>query len=181
MLVLLAAAIDIKKFIIPNWLNAFLLVVGALFAAVSSFAGPGFAWVPHLAMFMLFFAAGTLMFGFGLIGGGDVKLMAVVAFWSGTTHVAGFLFCTALAGGLLSLIYLVRALWAARSPSSAAAGVVKDIAAQAVLAHTGIITEGKGYWQRVRGNGILRAPVPYGVAIAAGGVYVFASIARHLE
>ena len=38
-LVLTAALIDIRKFIIPNWLNLLLLIVGLAYAAVTSVGG----------------------------------------------------------------------------------------------------------------------------------------------
>lgn len=179
-LVLVAAYIDVRKFIIPNWLNGLLLAIGLLYGVLASFSSLSFAWVPHLASFALFFAVGTLLFGFGCLGGGDVKLMAVVAFWSGTQYLMGFLTYTAIAGGLLSVIYLLRAWLRRRSEAGAVNSGIKEVAAQAVLAHTGLLTDSKAYISHARKSSLMQEPVPYGVAIAAGGIYVFASIAGQL-
>lgn len=179
-LLLVAAYIDIRRFIIPNWLNAALLALGLFYAALSSFSASSFPWIPHLACFALFFAAGTLMFGFGLLGGGDVKLMAVVAFWSGSQYLMGFLVYTAVAGGVVSIVYLLRAWLRRRAENGAVNSGIKEVAAQAVLAHTGLLTDSKAYISNARKSSLMQEPVPYGVAIAVGGVYVFASIAGHL-
>lgn len=50
------------------------------------------------------FAVGTVLFGFRLIGGGDVKLMAAIALWAGPGGTVPFLITTTLAGGLLALL-----------------------------------------------------------------------------
>lgn len=174
-LVCLAAVIDVRKFIIPNWLNASLLGLGLLFAIASSFSNDGFSWVTHVACFVLLFCAGTLLFAAGLLGGGDVKLLSVVAFWAGPSQIVALLVYTVAAGGVVSLVYLVKAVVVQRSTSNGL-NATKEIAAQPVLTHTDSDVAGLPEKQQ----SVLKAPVPYGVAIAVGGVYVFASIARHL-
>lgn len=179
-LLAIGAIIDVRKFIIPNWVNAGLLGLGLVYGVCTSFSSEPFAWVPHIAMLALFFAIGTLIFSFGIMGGGDVKLLAVVAFWSGIEHAPGFLVYTAIAGGLLSVIYLTKAWWRVRREAGSSGGHIKEVAAQAVLAHTGLLTDGKAYVAHVRKSSLMQEPVPYGVAIAAGGVYVFARLTGHL-
>ena len=171
-LVVLAAVIDVRKFIIPNWLNAALLALGLVFAVASTFHAAGFNWVTHLACFILFFAAGTLLFAAGLLGGGDVKLFSVLAFWAGPAYLAPMLVYSAAAGGVLSLVYLAKA-WAEHH------GLIvrKVIAVQPDLPHTDSDVTVAPLGQQ----SFLKTPVPYGVAIAVGGVYVFASITGQLR
>lgn len=173
-LVLLAAVIDICKFIIPNWLNLALLVIGLAYAGISTaYAEQGFPWVISLACFALFFFTGTLLFSVGLLGGGDVKLLAVLAFWAGSQHIFAMLVYTAIAGGVLSAVYLLKAVVMRNRNTPAMPGDGKVVAAETSLPHTDGVTSGNA--------SVLRQPVPYGVAIAAGGVYVFASIAGQLS
>jgi prepilin peptidase CpaA len=145
----LAAAIDVRRFIIPNWLNICLLILAVAYGLVVV----DFNWLIHLACGALFFFLGALMFQFRMLGGGDVKLMAVLAFWAGPAYAVGFLFFTALGGGLVSVIYL--ALAAVKKKRLKAADPATEF-------------------------NIMRQPVPYGLAIAVGGVYVFLSILEHL-
>ena len=86
---------------------------------------------------VLLIAAG--LFAGGLMGGGDVKLLSAAALWAGPAQVVPFLLVVAMAGGLLSLLVLLRV--------RAAAIAGRPVAAQ-------------------------RRCVPYGLAIAAGGLYV---------
>lgn len=52
---------------------------------------------------MLVLAAGTLPFGWGWIGGGDVKLLAACALVLGFAQLVPFALYTALAGGAMAL------------------------------------------------------------------------------
>ena len=193
-LVVLAALIDIRKFIIPNWLNAALLVLGLLFALTTTFHGSGFNWVTHIACCVLFFAAGTLLFAAGFMGGGDVKLLSVLAFWAGPNYLLPFLVYTAAAGGVVSVIYFFRAWLVRRGEYMAFVTILKSWAAKHEIgikkpSHAKVIaaqpdlphTESDVAVAPVEQQSLLKVPVPYGVAIAVGGVYVFASIARHLD
>ncbi len=146
---LTAALIDIRHFIIPNWLNLSLLILGLAYGATQ----PDFHWFSSIMALLLFFFIGALLFQFRFLGGGDVKLLAVVAFWAGISGAVAFLFYTVLAGGFVSVIYMSRA-WL-RKKRALKADPATDFS-------------------------ILRQPVPYGVAIALGGVYVFLSILEHL-
>jgi len=49
-----------------------------------------------------------LLFLVGGMGGGDVKLMAAVAAWAGTLQTIHILTITAMAGGILAIVYMVR-------------------------------------------------------------------------
>ena len=107
--------------------------------------------------------------------------MSVMAFWTGSVNMAGFLFWTAIAGGVLSVVYLLRAwLRLRREARVQGGGDAPGIVAKAVVAGAGLMVDGKNFIAQTRKSSILQEPVPYGVAIAVGGVYVFVSIAVHL-
>jgi prepilin peptidase CpaA len=98
-LLVAAMVFDVWRFEIPNTISIALVVmfIGA------GLADPGAVdWFSHAGAAILVFAIGLLMFGFGIAGGGDVKLMAAAAL---------YLVGTALLGGLLCVVLLMlRAL-----------------------------------------------------------------------
>jgi prepilin peptidase CpaA len=65
------------------------------------------------------FSVGALLFSRGLIGGGDVKLLAAATLWAGPGGLLPLLFWTGLLGGVLCLLLLspVGALIAAARPT----------------------------------------------------------------
>lgn len=112
---------DASRYIIPNNLNLLLLVVYAVavfllpipLTTVGSSAGA--------AAIML--AVGMGIFALGLMGGGDIKLLAVLTLWTGwsitTIH---FLVITAILGGVLVIFVLlarlvIAPLWAYAAPT----------------------------------------------------------------
>jgi prepilin peptidase CpaA len=130
-------------------------VVGcfAVWAAIGLVSGP--ATLFTLAMSIVWavgvFGAGAIAFAFGIVGGGDVKLLAAASLFAGPVHQLDFLTVTALAGGALGLAVLAGA----------------PIGPAAVGAKAG---EGAA---RAR----LRAGLPYGPAIAVGGLWVAGTLA----
>ena len=93
------------------------------------------------------FGVGAVAFAVGVLGGGDVKLLAAVSLFAGPHHLLNLLFITAIAGGLLGLAILAGT--PIGRPAMAVAGPI-----------------------RAR----LRSGLPYGPAIAAGGLWVAASL-----
>ena len=55
----------------------------------------------------ILFLAGFALFAFGLLGGGDVKLLAAAALWAGADQMMIFLAATAAFGGLLGILLLM--------------------------------------------------------------------------
>jgi len=94
----------------------------------------------HLTAAAALLAAGAALYYTGVVGGGDVKFLAAIALWSGWYELPRLLIVMALAGGVLSLGLL--------------------------LARRLRIGAGNGRLARLLAAG---APVPYGIAIAAGG------------
>jgi len=110
---LLAAALlaccwwDLKTRTIPNWLNlAIALGAAAFWIAVGLPVWPEVALRVAVAFvtFWVFAAA----FAMGAMGGGDVKLIAALALWLPWQAVLALLFVMSIAGGVLTLAYLIR-------------------------------------------------------------------------
>ncbi len=141
-----AAINDIRHYFIPNSIP----IIITLSYAVSAFFMP----FPHLIggvlTAALVFTVGALLFARGLMGGGDVKLMAAAALWAGPSLISTFAIAVSLSGALLAALMLspLRGLMPAPSPEA--------------VALTGGSDTG------------LRQPMPFGVAIAIGGLCVLA-------
>jgi prepilin peptidase CpaA len=141
---LIAAAMsDVATFLIPNRYAA---AIGAAFL-VYAVGKPLPLWLHGIAAAALLLAVGVLLFDRGVLGGGDVKLMTAIALWSGFDELPLLLLVTGLAGGVLALAHLspLHRLMPARSGGAA---------------------EGEDLRSR------LRRPVPFGVAIALGGITI---------
>lgn len=102
-LVLIAAAIaaytDVRSRRIPNLLSAALLASGVALHALQGWQSAAIS----IALFAVVFAAGTVLFSFKLLGGGDVKLLAAASAALGWPETVAFLLYTMVAGGLLGL------------------------------------------------------------------------------
>lgn len=142
-LLVIAAGHDAARFRIPNWIS---IAVAAVYPIHVLASPAGVAWGAALGLAGAAFILGLILFARGIVGGGDVKLAAVTALWAGVEHGADFLALTALAGGALSLVLLMPA-------------------ARNVLAHAYDRFGAAG-----TGNPIADKQVPYGIAIAVGGV-----------
>jgi Flp pilus assembly protein protease CpaA len=172
-LLALAALIDLRERRIPNWLTGGVAALYPLYV----FASPmPIAWLGALAV-----AAATFMFGFvlfarHLIGGGDVKLIAAVSLWTGLEHLALFVLVTSLAGGVLALGSLWYRRWqgvidahvAALGWNLVPAGTRHAANAASETNHS------------IASASIEPAPLtlPYGVAIAVGGLAVIAQLIK---
>ncbi|MEO5972748.1 MAG: prepilin peptidase [Sphingomicrobium sp.] len=135
LLLVLAAAEDAVRLTISN-----LLVAAVLVAALAAMALGGFSlglW-QNAAVFAAILAAGTILFAYGKMGGGDVKLFAAVGLWCDFRTALVVLAAVFITGGVLALLVI-----ATRTAVPAAA--------------SGRLAALK------RGAGI-----PYGVAIGAG-------------
>lgn len=140
-----AAASDVGSMKIPNLLCG---LMALLFIPVALLSGMPLADLGlHLAVGVAALLVGMVLFAFGGFGGGDAKLIAAAAVWLGPDAVLPFIAYTALAGGGLTLIVL--ALRAYAKPFFAAPPRWLD--------------------NLMAPNG----SVPYGVAIAIGGITAF--------
>jgi prepilin peptidase CpaA len=140
-----AAATDVWKFKIPNWVSAALLL---LFVPTALLLPAEVDWLSHVGAGLSVLAVGVVLFARGLLGAGDVKLMTAVSLWTGFAYLAQFVLVVALAGGVLALLLLVLRIVIARLPAVRAA------------------PDG-GSLPRILVKG---ERVPYGVAIACGAI-----------
>lgn len=139
-----AALCDVRDYVIPNRLCASIAV---LYPAHVLASPTPVDWLGGLAVGGTVFAIGFGLFALRLTGAGDVKLFTTVALWAGPALLLPALIVTAFAGGILSLVALVRA----RIAMPRTAGGV-----------------GLGPWL----GAALKIHVAYGIAIACGGLYV---------
>jgi prepilin peptidase CpaA len=139
-----AALTDVAGRRIPNRLVLALAALAALRIGLALASGAGPAGVAaDIGVALAVFLVGALVFHFGMIGGGDVKLIAAGVLWTGAGAAGEFLLATAIAGGVLAGAFLLQTRLAPR-PEGAAAK--------------------------------LRPPsLPYGIAIAAGGILTTAA------
>lgn len=140
---------DLRSFRIPNRIS---FAVAALFP-VYVLAGFGDLRNGLLAGGIVF-AIGLFLFARGLVGGGDVKLLAAVSLWAGTDLVLPMILIVTLAGGVMSVAEWVRT------------GGFKVFLAR-LFPNFGETLSFAGHREQV--------VVPYGVAIFAGAFYVAVS------
>ena len=149
-LALYAALYDFRHYRIPNWLN--LAIVGSFFPVALLLGMPWEVFLWHLIGFVTVFG---IMFAVYMLvpsskfGGGDAKMISAVAIWIDWQHLPEFIVMTTIAGGLLALV-----MWLWR-----------------------VLQIEYGVW--VNGDTTLRkvmsyqVKLPYGAAIAAGGIYAY--------
>lgn len=102
---------DLRRREIPDW-SALGLV--ALFLILQLYRGRWQAIGEGLLVALAVFGAGVGLFRFGLLGGGDVKLISALALWAGPAGILQFLLLTSFAGGPLSLACLAASAWRRR-------------------------------------------------------------------
>lgn len=140
---LLSAALsDASTYLIPNRYPAVIAVAFLLFAVDKPLA----FLLTGLAVGVGVLVLGAALFARGALGGGDVKLLSATAMWASLDRLPLLLFATAIAGGVLALAQLspLHRLLPARPGATAAADF----------------------------RGRMRQPVPFGIAIALGGVCI---------
>jgi prepilin peptidase CpaA len=149
-LLLLAAWCDVATRTIPDGVSVALAALGLLMRVAE---GPIAAMVSLLLAAVLF-AAFLPLHARGAIGGGDVKLMTALAVGLSPPATLDFLLTTVMAGGVLGLVYLALRL----------------------LPQPSVLTPQPQAWppRRIlaleRRRVSRRGPLPYAVAIAAGGI-----------
>jgi prepilin peptidase CpaA len=171
-LLALAGLIDVRERRIPNWLTGGVAALYPLYLLASPMP---IAWLGALGIAAAVFLFGLVLFARQLIGGGDVKLIAATTLWAGPEHVALFALVTSLAGGGLALGSLWYRRWhGVIDAHLAALGWNLAPAGRARQAETPVTQAGDG----TASASIEPTPLtlPYGVAIAAGGLAVVAQL-----
>jgi prepilin peptidase CpaA len=139
-LVLAAAALeDAVRLRISNLTCAAVLLTALI---AMGFAGIPWALWQNAVVFALVLALGTPLFAAGKIGGGDVKLLAVLGLWFDLAGALWLLIAVFLSGGVLALVFIVATYLRGR---------------------------------RVRREKTDSGGIPYGLAIVAGALIVFAT------
>ncbi len=148
-LIIYGAWSDARSLRIPNWISLSLLATFIPAAITAQIGLETIAW--HLAAGVVVLIVGIALFALGLFGGGDAKLMAGVALWVGWDQLLWLVVTIVLVGGALSILVIV-------------------------------LRKGIGIWpqwlvQSAKGLFEPNAAVPYGIAIAAGGIV----LAPHMD
>src|SRR5690606_13367720 len=99
-LLLYAAGSDVTSYTIPNWVSVALIVVFAAFALALGMPLQEIGW--HFVFGLAVLGVGFFLFQAKVFGGGDAKLLAAAATWTGFATFQPFFFWTAVAGGLLA-------------------------------------------------------------------------------
>jgi prepilin peptidase CpaA len=163
---LIAAAVnDITRYRIPN---AIVYAIVAAFAvgAAFNFAWPAIVWpvLAGVAMFVL----GAGLFALGLFGGGDVKLIAAMALWTGFADLPRFLLIMGAAGGLLGLVLLLKRKRQQPAPTNSAPALAEAVGPAASAAAPAPETPSAEPPRPTR-----KSHIPYGVGIAIAGLDFF--------
>lgn len=152
-LLLVAAISDFREFLIPN------RIVGAILLLYPAhvLASPAPTdWQIALIIAGITFVAGFILFLFKGMGGGDVKLLTAVALWAGAPEFMSFTAITLIAALVLAATMAARiAAEGARTPEGFSFGT---------------------FFGALRFSPLLNMTVPYGVAIATGGMYAGARL-----
>lgn len=146
-LLLYAAGSDVARLTIPNWVS--LALAGAFLAAALALGMPLGEIGVHLLFGLAVLAVGFFLFQANIIGGGDAKLLAAAAMWTGFNAFMPLMFWTAVAGGVMALSML------------AARRLVKQAETHPPFVNR--LLEARG-------------GIPYGVAIMAGGLMAIPSL-----
>jgi prepilin peptidase CpaA len=147
-LLLYVAMIDVATRLIPDGICLALALLGI----ASQFPGPTHiaeSLVAATILFLLLF----VIYRRGAIGGGDVKLLVALAIGLPLAGVVQLLTVTALAGGVLAIWHLMMRRLPAPRPAPSGSSFARRVYAVE-------------RWRHLR-----RAPLPYGVAIACGGIW----------
>lgn len=152
-LMIVAALKDATSFTIPNWISLVLIAAFPVAALAAGLPLSAIGW--SLTAGLAGLAIGMVMFALRWMGGGDAKLLAAAFLWLGWSQAGLFVVATAVVGGLLALVLLLlRSNW------------------------TGLVAHRfPGWLQRLASP---KEAMPYGIAIAAGGLAAFPGSAAAL-
>lgn len=143
-LTIAAAASDWRRLMIPN---SYSLALVALFPSFVIASGGDVDWVGSLIYAAAAFVVGFVLFTLRICGGGDVKLFAAVALWAGPTLFVPMLLYTSVSGAVMAVVLWIHYRFNRAALPTTLAYATSDTA-------------------------ISKQPMPYAVAIAAGGLFV---------
>ena len=149
-----AAIIDLISYRIPN---VFVLALAIVFAIVAVVHWNEVEWLGHIAAFVLVFGAGIFLYAIRQMGAGDVKLLGVVALWSGVYALPSLLLFVSVCGLVGMLVILVVRLIVPRIRTN-------ETARQHALPR--VLTKGQG--------------IPYAIGIGPGAIIASSDFASWL-
>jgi prepilin peptidase CpaA len=152
-LMLLGLVSDMRTQRIPKWITVPGVVLGLTAGALAGWAGLGAAF----AGAVLGMLVGTVLFALGALGGGDVKLLAVVGAFLGPMGLGYALLAGGAIGGILGLWIAIRR------------GVILPTLLNTRDLGMNLLTLGRR-GDRMTLDSAAAIRVPYGVAIALGGL-----------
>jgi prepilin peptidase CpaA len=159
-----AALSDITRYRIPNTI-VYAIVAAFAVSAIANFAWPAIVWpvMAGVAMFLL----GAGLFALGLFGGGDVKLIAAMALWTGFADLPRFLLIMGAAGGLIGLVLLLKRRRQQPAMASSAPPPADSTAVEAAGAAASETLPSEPP------RPTRKSHIPYGVGIAIAGLDFF--------
>ncbi|HVA14149.1 MAG TPA: prepilin peptidase [Stellaceae bacterium] len=142
-----AALSDLVSLRIPNWLTGALALAFPVAALIAehAVAGHSIDWLSHIEAGAAVLVGAAILFACRMLGGGDVKLLAAMALWSGLHLILPLLFLVALIGGVFALVVL-----GLRQPL-VQASILATLRRAPAFIHS-------------------RMPIPYGIPIAIAGI-----------
>lgn len=106
-MLIVAATGDLRTRTIPNWLNAAIALVAIPFWLASDLSfWPEIA--VRIGVALAVFGVFALAFQIGAMGGGDVKMVAALSLWLPVAAVLKLLVIMSIAGGVLTILMIVR-------------------------------------------------------------------------
>lgn len=160
-LLLWAAFSDLQRFIIPNKITLGIVALYLAYLVSGLLGGMTVDWAGGLIAAAIVFAVGFALFNFGVLGGGDVKLLSAVALYAGSQWVAPLIAVTAIAGGVLSIgILAAKMVSLSRIPANLRPYMLPADVRYPVL------------------RAALQTHAPYGAAIAFGGLFIIYQLVR---
>ncbi len=141
------AAHDIAVRTVPNSVSIGIALLGLLHAVLAGTVLPG------LSIALLVFGSGIVAWRTGLLGGGDVKLMAAVSLWFRPHAEPRFLVMIAILGGVLAVLYLLLGHLLPASGGAPSGNLARRVI--------------RAERRRIR----RRSPLPYAVAIGSAALF----------
>lgn len=106
-LFLAAALSDAFSRRIPNPVSITLALLGLARIGVGLAGGEGMLTAAlDLGAAVVVFSLAAVAFRYGLLGGGDVKLLAAGTLWLGAAALGPYIVTTVLAGGLMAVVFI---------------------------------------------------------------------------
>nr|WP_250646700.1 prepilin peptidase [Pseudemcibacter aquimaris] len=148
---------DVRYYLLPNSLVLSVFILYLIYLLSLYFVGYtlsleyiGYSFAISIVIFGFLLA----LFAFNMLGGGDVKLIPVVALWAGPSLTIKFLLITTVCGGIVSAAiigyrYVRRKIFQLKSSE--------------IVNHC--VSESNEFKNE-------ELNIPYGVAISAGGLFI---------